>query len=184
MGRKQAIMRYKLSEDNYRRKIITALPESLKNPEQVSNEVVELIGTASNVSQNSGNKNLSSRHQKSQRIYIAVIMAIALMLTGFYFLVHQRSSSSTQAQPISYTESPIVGDTHVWRLIRTYENPVYPGGHSIRSAFFTKDGKRFLGASEDHTVAIWDVATGKKLVIMRGHTKYVLFAQFSPDEKR
>ncbi|MFH2205112.1 MAG: cytochrome c peroxidase [Elusimicrobiota bacterium] len=55
--------------------------------------------------------------------------------------------------------------------------------HHVYGAAFTPDGSRVLSVSEDRTVRVWDVASGKVLATWRGHTGEVLAVAISPDGK-
>jgi WD40 repeat protein len=64
------------------------------------------------------------------------------------------------------------------------------GGHQaiIRDVIFTKDGKHLVSASEDKTVRVWDVKTGKTVRILRtqigkGPDGKIYAAALSPDNK-
>jgi WD40 repeat protein len=59
-------------------------------------------------------------------------------------------------------------------------------GHSARvnSASFSGDGKHVLTASSDKTAAVWDAATGARLLLLKGHTRGVSSASYSPDGRR
>lgn len=46
---------------------------------------------------------------------------------------------------------------------------------------FSPDGKTLTSASPDHTVRLWDVATGQEVQTFAGHTALVLATAFSPD---
>ena len=45
---------------------------------------------------------------------------------------------------------------------------------------WSPDGRRVVTASVDKTARIWDVATAKELVTLRGHEGIVLFAELAP----
>lgn len=56
-------------------------------------------------------------------------------------------------------------------------------GHSssIDSAVYSKDGKKILSASFDHTIKEWNVSTGKCIHTYKGHKDWVRSAIYSPD---
>jgi WD40 repeat protein len=56
-------------------------------------------------------------------------------------------------------------------------------GH-VMSVTFSPDGTRALSGSNDKTLKLWDVATGKLLRNFEGHTFGVLTVAFSPDGTR
>lgn len=51
----------------------------------------------------------------------------------------------------------------------------------VNSAQFSPDGRRIVTASVDKTARVWDVFSGKELVVLQGHTESVVSARFSPD---
>lgn len=64
------------------------------------------------------------------------------------------------------------------RVLRTLE-----GAHSqgVCDVAWTCDGSYLASASDDATIALWDVATGKPACkAFKGHTNYVFCADFSP----
>jgi WD40 repeat protein len=56
-------------------------------------------------------------------------------------------------------------------------------GHSdaVNKILFSADGSLLASASDDRTVRLWDVGTGRQLSILRGHTDSVFAIAFSPD---
>jgi hypothetical protein len=56
-------------------------------------------------------------------------------------------------------------------------------GHSgtVTSVAFSPDGKTALSGSEDHTVRLWDLATGREIQKFEGHSEWVTSVAFSPD---
>ena len=53
----------------------------------------------------------------------------------------------------------------------------------VVSTAFSPDSQRVVTGSDDGTARMWDVATGKELLIFRGHTDAVTAVAFSPDGK-
>ncbi len=56
-------------------------------------------------------------------------------------------------------------------------------GHSssVISVAFSPDGKLALSGSEDNTLKLWEVASGRELRTFKGHSNSVLSVAFSPD---
>ena len=59
-------------------------------------------------------------------------------------------------------------------------------GHegSIRAGAFSPDGKILATASDDHSVRLWNAATGTTAGVLQGHAAEVNALAFSPDGKR
>ncbi|MHC4547768.1 MAG: WD40 repeat domain-containing serine/threonine protein kinase [Planctomycetota bacterium] len=57
-------------------------------------------------------------------------------------------------------------------------------GAVILRAVFSPDGALLATGSMDHTVGLWEVAGGREVRRLRGHTGNVWYAEFSPDGKR
>jgi WD40 repeat protein len=60
------------------------------------------------------------------------------------------------------------------------------GGHqgTVWRLAFSRDGRRLASACWDHTVKIWDPATGHDVCTLRGHEKEVYGVAFSPDGRQ
>jgi WD40 repeat protein len=54
----------------------------------------------------------------------------------------------------------------------------------LGKAAFSPDGRQIVAAVYDGTARIWDVATGRQVQVMSGHTAPVFSAAFSPDGKQ
>ena len=51
----------------------------------------------------------------------------------------------------------------------------------VEDVAFSPDGKTLAMASREGTVQLWDVATGKLLETLKGHSSAVRAVVFSPD---
>jgi len=58
-------------------------------------------------------------------------------------------------------------------------------GHTshVGSVAFSPDGRTLASGSEDNTIKLWNVATGKNTATLKGHTDIVWSVSFSPDGK-
>ena len=58
-------------------------------------------------------------------------------------------------------------------------------GHTnlVFSVAFSPDGKYALSGSDDKTIKLWDISTGKEIRTFKGHTSTVRSVAFSPDGK-
>ncbi len=65
-------------------------------------------------------------------------------------------------------------------LSQTELEPIH-GAFSIESVAFSPDGKRFLSASKDQHLVLWDALSGEPLRRLRGHTNLVNAAVYSSD---
>ena len=61
--------------------------------------------------------------------------------------------------------------------------PPSEGTSVVNSVAFSPDGKTLASGSEDATIKLWDVASGKELRTLAGHSGCVDSVAFSPDGK-
>src|SRR5262245_8356490 len=62
--------------------------------------------------------------------------------------------------------------------------PQLPHSGSIQSAVFSNDGKFVISGSDDYTLKLWDVASGRLIRTMAGHSSRVWSVAFSQDGQR
>src|ERR1700730_7174803 len=74
----------------------------------------------------------------------------------------------------------------VWDMATGKETLPPLSGHTgfVNCVAFSPDGQRLASASQDKTVKIWDVTTGKEVHTLRGHAHGVMGVAFLPDGGR
>jgi WD40 repeat protein len=81
---------------------------------------------------------------------------------------------------------PLTGHTAVSIFVLEAQDSADLGiAQAIRSLTFSKDGQLLASGSDDYTVRLWNVQTGKKICDpLYGHTYFVSSVKFSPDMKQ
>ncbi len=73
------------------------------------------------------------------------------------------------------------------KLVAVYGSPwahsTESGGSEISSLALSPDGKTLLSGGGDRRVRLWDIASGKPLALMQGHSERVAGVAFLPDGK-
>lgn len=74
------------------------------------------------------------------------------------------------------------GIVKVWSADTMEHVVTLTGGHTlgISDLSWSKESKYLATASDDKTIALWDVAAGTKIKSLIGHTNYVFTLDFSP----
>jgi WD40 repeat protein len=110
-----------------------------------------------------------------------------LWKTDLRLLPERTSSSAAAISPDGRLFAFADGDLGI-RLVdaETYQDVRRWEAHTeaIWSLSFSADGKWLLSPSIDHTVGVWEVATGKLAARLVGHDAEVLCAAMSPDGTR
>jgi WD40 repeat protein/serine/threonine protein kinase len=73
------------------------------------------------------------------------------------------------------------GEVKVWNAQRGNELLSIKHSDGLLCVAFSPDGHRLAAASIDKTARIWDIATGREVVTLRGHQAGVGSVAFSPD---
>jgi WD40 repeat protein len=111
---------------------------------------------------------------------------------------HTGGASSVAFSPDGKTLASDKSDTiKLWDVSTTQEIS-HLRGHSTRGIYLTQqdvyieliyslafspDSKILASGSKDCTVKLWEVSTGREIICLRGHTKYINSVAFSPDGK-
>ena len=111
---------------------------------------------------------------------------------------HTGGASSVAFSPDGKTLASDKSDTiKLWDVSTTQEIS-HLRGHSTRGIYLTQqdvyieliyslafspDSKILASGSKDCTVKLWEVSTGREIICLRGHSKYINSVAFSPDGK-
>ncbi|ETO05236.1 G-protein beta WD-40 repeats containing protein [Reticulomyxa filosa] len=74
-------------------------------------------------------------------------------------------------------------DKIIFKYAKTFTLAKILQGHAdeVRSVRFSADDSKIVSTSEDKTIRIWDVASGKQIRTFRGHDDFIYYAEFSLD---
>ena len=125
---------------------------------------------------------------------ISQINALAQSSDGLLNLDKPKAVKSSLKALVQMQRTPWVdSDTRTQvelALLNTVSNVAAPntlGGHAnkkcVSAVSFSPDGKLLASGGGDNTVKLWDVATGKEIKTLSGHTNEVWGVSFSPDGK-
>ncbi|MEM1167817.1 MAG: WD40 repeat domain-containing serine/threonine-protein kinase [Cyanobacteria bacterium P01_H01_bin.35] len=83
----------------------------------------------------------------------------------------------TAIQKSEVTSAPVL--SQIWKCVHTLS------GHQkwVCSVAWSNDDKIVASGSEDETIKLWEVDSGREILTMRGHSGYVNSVAFSPDGK-
>jgi mono/diheme cytochrome c family protein len=95
-----------------------------------------------------------------------------VFLTAYPDLLRELAPADSKLATSSYGPAGLASGT--FRPFAGHSGPVV-------SLAFSPDGRRALSGSDDNTLRLWDVSTGREIRTLEGHTGAVLAVVFSPD---
>jgi len=127
----------------------------------------------------------SSPHKSGLLLSMTIITSVALIGGSYYFL---------RSQSVRYAQSPVPAPQvqHNSVAIQTPNNALEDislaktlSGHSdsVWSVALSPDGQTLVSGSQDQTIKVWHLDTGKLLRTLAGHSQAVWSIALSPDGK-
>jgi hypothetical protein len=127
-----------------------------------------------------GSRIVTSSEDTTARIWDAASAKEIAVLRGFL----QGGVNSATFSPDGSRIVTAADYAAIWNAANAKEiAPLFNGGR-VKSASFSPDGSRIVTASRWGTAHIWDAASAKEIVVLRGHEGGVNSATFSPDGSR
>ncbi len=120
---------------------------------------------------------VQSRVDKRHRTLITVSVALALLsvmsITAAIYAMQQRNIAVLEANYAQRAELEV--------MARQSRIDMLTAGEASMS--IAPDGKSLATASSDGSIRIWDIATGRTIALLQGHSERISSLAFSPDAK-
>jgi WD40 repeat protein len=130
---------------------------------------------------------------------LALVYFLSVLLAGFGWAAHQQTEPALQSkQEAQQQPPPQDGEKLVQNQKREadfYGDPLPPGAVArmgtnrlvqvgwADAVVFSPNGKILASSGNANTISLWDAATGKRLLELKGHQHGVTGIAFSPDSK-
>ncbi|CAM1503379.1 Fc.00g081550.m01.CDS01 [Cosmosporella sp. VM-42] len=131
-------------------------------------------------------RDLTGLLRDARRFILSHKRAIEIAPLQVYASALVFSPTSSQVRKLFMEEQPD------WIILKPHMEPDWNAclqtleGHSdwVNSVAFSADGQRLASGSDDHTIKVWDAATGACLQTLEGHSSSVNSVAFSADGQR
>jgi WD40 repeat protein/serine/threonine protein kinase len=148
-----------------------------------------------------GKRLASASSDRTVRLWSADTGEEILTLEGHRWTVKSVAFSPDGKRLASTSLSPVgpkgsTGEMKVWDTVSGHELPIFKSlSERLYSVAFSPDGKHLVGGgggwlkrpplgASYGSVILWDAATGKEVLRLRGHTDFVVIVAFTPDGRR
>ena len=120
---------------------------------------------------------------------ISEAQTIRTLARSNYFLAQSRWSEGRVREANEFLARVPAEHRHIeWGLAaREFEgSELTLTGHTaaVTGVAYSPDGTRIVSSSDDHTLKVWDAATGETLLTLTGHSGLVTSVAYSPDGTR
>ncbi len=129
-------------------------------------------------------KDAEINETKAEALFIASNFKVKKdYMNGYFQILKSAINSQNLGKKYSIAKITVLSTIYSY-VYNTGEIASLLGHYSfVNSAKFSPDGNTIVSASDDNTIRIWDVATGKKTKTLSGHISFVWSVNFSPDGK-